>query len=297
MATIALNKDKLNGVGGLIDDMICSLTKLDTKLVILRHSLQSVSSDTYSLQDSVDKISSSSKTEEEKIKEIEKFNNDVDSFIKLTTEKENAARNEINKRKNNFYSEYAFLKPDCEKNLIELMVGRVQTISSWCSKHWRAFATGVILVLSVALLITGVGTVLTAACWGGIIGAGIGGTMGGFVSLAQGKSFLQGFEKGAFEGAVGGFVGGAVAGAFSSMIGPSGSCAITVFKNIFSSSASSSFSEMVVKTVDCVIQNKSLEDGLGEVIDYQAYSDSQLMRTVCMARNSVKKILKVLKSL
>ena len=54
--------------------------------------------------------------------------------------------------------------------------------------------------MSVALLITGVGTVLTAACWGGIIGAGIGGTMGGFVSLAQGKSFLQGFEKGAFEG-------------------------------------------------------------------------------------------------
>ena len=65
MATITLYKDKLNGVGGLIDNIIKSSNSLDTQLGTLKSTLQGVSNSTYNLQDTVNSISSSSKTEKE----------------------------------------------------------------------------------------------------------------------------------------------------------------------------------------------------------------------------------------
>ena len=59
MATITLYKDKLNGVGGLIDNIIKSSNSLDTQLGTLKSTLQGVSNSTYNLQDIVNSISSS----------------------------------------------------------------------------------------------------------------------------------------------------------------------------------------------------------------------------------------------
>ena len=63
--------------------------------------------------------------------------------------------------------------------------------------------TIVIVVVAVALLWTGLGGVLLAgACWGALSGAVIGGVSGGLTSMANGGSFLEGFEDGAFSGAL-----------------------------------------------------------------------------------------------
>jgi len=70
MATITLYKDKLNGVGGLIDNIIKSSNNLDTQLGTLKSTLQGVSNSTYNLQDTVNSISSSSKTEKEKVSDL-----------------------------------------------------------------------------------------------------------------------------------------------------------------------------------------------------------------------------------
>ena len=74
MATITLYKDKLNGVGGLIDNIIKSSNSLDTQLGTLKSTLQGVSNSTYNLQDTVNNISSSSKTEKEKVIDLKKLN-------------------------------------------------------------------------------------------------------------------------------------------------------------------------------------------------------------------------------
>ena len=66
MTTITLYKDKLNGVGGLFDNIIKSSNNLATQLGTLKYTLQGVSSSTYNLQDTLNSISSSSKTEKEK---------------------------------------------------------------------------------------------------------------------------------------------------------------------------------------------------------------------------------------
>ena len=140
MATITLYKDKLNGVGGLIDNIIKSSNSLDTQLGTLKSTLQGVSSSTYNLQDTVNSISSSSKTEKEKVSDLKKLNKQVTEFITTTVKRDNSARDEINKSKKDFYAKYNYLKPDCEKNTIEKIVDKVEKAAERCAKHWKLIA-------------------------------------------------------------------------------------------------------------------------------------------------------------
>lgn len=66
MATIVLYKDKLNGVGGLINNIVTSSNNLNSQLGALKTTLQGVNSSTCNLQETVNNISSSTKTEGEK---------------------------------------------------------------------------------------------------------------------------------------------------------------------------------------------------------------------------------------
>lgn len=204
MPTITLYKDKLNGVGGLIDNIVKSSNNLETQLGTLKSTLQGVNSSTYDLQDTVNSISSSSKTEKEKVSDLKKLNKQVTKFITTTVNRDNSVRDEINKSKKDFYSQYSYLKPECEKNAIEKIVDKVEQAAEWCAKHWKLIATAVIVVVAIALIATGVGAgiggpLLVGACWGAITGAVIGGVAGGLESMSQGGSFLDGFENGAFS--------------------------------------------------------------------------------------------------
>ena len=210
MATITLYKDKLNGVGSLIDTMVSSVNNLDMQLGALKATLQGVNSSTYNLDSAVENIRSSSQTEKEKADDLNKLSKEVDNFITVTVNRDQAAKEEINKAKEDFYTKYSYLKPECEKDFIEKVVDTVESAADWCCKHWKLIVTIVIVVVAVALLWTGVGGVLLAgACWGALSGAVIGGVSGGLTSMANGGSFLEGFEDGAFSGALAGSICGA----------------------------------------------------------------------------------------
>lgn len=71
MATITLYKDKLNGVGRLLDDIIKSSNNLSMQLGTPKNTLQGVDSSTCNLQDTVDSISLSFKSEKDKIRDSE----------------------------------------------------------------------------------------------------------------------------------------------------------------------------------------------------------------------------------
>ena len=213
MATITLYKNKVNGVGSLLDDIIKSSNNLDTQLGTLKNTLQGVDSSTCNLQAAVDSISSSSKSEKEKVEDLKKLNRQLTTFIETTSKKEAAVKEEIERSKNDFYKKYSYLKPECEKSGWEKFCEAVGSVCEWCVKHWKLIATIALVIVSIVLLCTGVGAVLAGACWGAILGAVIGGVSGGLESLANGGSFLEGFENGAFSGAVSGFImGGAFAG-------------------------------------------------------------------------------------
>ncbi len=209
MSTITLYKDKVNGVGSLIDDIIKSSNNLNTQLGTLRNTIQGVSSSTCDLQSTVDSISSSSKSEKEKVEDLKKLNGKLTEFIELTDKRDESARDAINKSKKDFYSKYKHLKPESEKSFLEHIVDDVQALGEWCKEHWKFVATLVMVVAAIAvLLIPGVGPIISAACWGVILGAAKDGILGGIASKVTGGSFFEGFEEGAFSGAIKGGIKG-----------------------------------------------------------------------------------------
>lgn len=123
----------------------------------------------------------------------------------------------INQNKENFYEEYSYLKPDCEKNGWEKACDGLKSIGDWCKEHWKVVVTVVLVVAAVVLICTGVGgpfgAIILGAAQGLITGAAAGGLIGGLSSLAEGGSFLKGFEEGAFAGALTGALFGGIGGA------------------------------------------------------------------------------------
>lgn len=272
MSTISLYKDKLNSAGGLISSMISSLSGLDGQLDSLKTTLQGVDSSTCNMQSTVDCISSSSKTEKEKIGDLQRLNNKLDEFIGVATGRDGSAKSEINRAKDDFYTTYGYLKPDCEKSKWqrrwEKICDTVDSACDWCKEHWKIIVTIVIVAIAVVVLVCvpGLGAILAGACWGAIFGAVIGGVSGGIMSAVKGGSFWEGFENGAFDGAIGGAIGGAITGGLGSLFSP----ALTLSGNILRSSCigalSSGTSNMCVTALDYYIDHGTMKGSLDDIL-------------------------------
>ena len=270
MATITLYKEKVNGVGGLIDNLIKSSSNLDVQLGTLKNTLQGVDSSTCNLQDTVDSISSSSKSEKSKIEDLKKLNNRLSEFIETASRKDSAAEEEIKKSKEDFYTKYSYLKPECEKSVIEHICDGVQSAAEWCKEHWKFIATVVLVAVAVVLLCTGVGSglgaaIIAGACWGAILGAVIGGVSGGINSAIQGGSFFDGFESGAFDGAVGGAIGGAIIGGLTFVAGPALSMVGSIGRGAGIGALSNGVSNMCVTTIDYLAEHGNLNGALDDI--------------------------------
>lgn len=215
MATITLYKDKINGVGSLLDDIIKSSNNLNAQLGTLKNTLQGVDSSTCNLQDTVDSISSSSKSEKDKVEDLKRLNSRLTEFIEMTTRRDSSAKSEIERAKKDFYTKYSYLKPECEKSRMEKIVDAMKKACEWCKEHWKLLATIVIVAIAIVGMVVatvftfGGATILFGACLGAVMGAAIGGISGGLESMANGGTFLEGFENGALKGAITGAITGA----------------------------------------------------------------------------------------
>ena len=223
MATITLYKDKLNSVSSLINTMVSSVNNLDMQLGALKSTLQGVNSSTYNLDSAVENIRSSSQTEQEKADDLNKLSKEVDNFITVTVNRDQAAKEEINKAKEDFYTKYSYLKPECEKDFIEKVVDTVESAADWCCDHWEVIAAiaAVIVVAVVVCVLLGpealVPLVLNIAK-GVLQGALLGGALGGAFSAFMGGDIVKGIKEGALAGGALGALG-AVSSACGCIIG------------------------------------------------------------------------------
>ena len=109
----------------------------------------------------------------------------------MTAHRDSSAESEINKAKEDFYTKYSYLKPECEKSRMEKIADGMKKACEWCKEQGKLIATSVIVAVSiVVLLIPGVGPSIAGACWGAILGACIGGVAGGINSKVHGGTFL-----------------------------------------------------------------------------------------------------------
>lgn len=226
MATIALYVSKVNQMPKLIKDVKKQVTDYNFELSKLRTQALTINKSICNLDDVVNSIQASSKIQEEKIESLEKFQSDSEEFIEDVVKIDDRAADTINKRKNDFYDRYYYLKPECEKSKWEKFKDKFKKIVDWIKEHWQsigkiALTVLIVATIGVASVLTGgvVAVILTGAFIGALSGALISGIVGGVTSLRGGGSFIDGLADGALEGGI----AGAVTGAIFAGIGVAGS--------------------------------------------------------------------------
>ena len=225
-ATLTLYADKINQMAGLVKEVKTAVTDYKTELLTLKTKAISVNGSICDLQDVISSIQASSQTQEEKIESLETFKNNSEEFIADVVRTDNDVADVINQRKEEFYEEYYYLKPECEKDWKEKAKDWVASAVDWCKDNWKSIgkilvAVVIIVALGIATAFTGglLGVILAGAFWGALSGALIGGLTSGLTSAMNGGSFLEGFADGALSGAI----TGAITGAAFAGLGAAGS--------------------------------------------------------------------------
>lgn len=223
MPTIALYKDKVNQMPGLMKDVKKSVMDYKTELSNMRKKSLQINRSICNLDEVISSLQTSTQTQEEKIASLDAITQKSEQFLADTIRIDNDVADVINKRKNEFYDKYNYLKPDCEKNGWEKFCDGCKKVGEWCKEHWKILATVALVVAAIAVIVVTAGaactalgpvaTILAGAAKGLIAGAITGGLMGGVSSAVSGGSFLDGFENGAFTGALTGALFGGLGGA------------------------------------------------------------------------------------
>ena len=216
MATIELYKDKINSMSNYIEQAKNAVSDFCVDLSALKSKILGINSSV--CDNVVSSISSSSQTQEQQIAGLEATQKEVNAFIDLTINRDNSAADAVSKAKDEFYKEYSYLKPECEKSDWEKFCDGLKKVGDWCKEHWKEIVLAIELIAAVAcLFIPGLQGIGVGILLGALKGAITGGLIGGITSLLSGGSFLEGFAQGALDGAImGGALGGVggIAGKF-----------------------------------------------------------------------------------
>lgn len=241
MATITLFANRINNLPEIIRDAKSSVNTFKGDLGSLITSALQVDGDICSLDDTISSLRSSTDTQEEKIDALEDIADDIEDFIDEVVSIDEDAADAINQSKDDFYDEYYYLKPDCEKSGWEKFKDGLKAVGEWCKEHWKFIVTVVIVIAAiVCLFVPGVnaaiagmvfGKIILGAAAGALMGAISGGLMGGIMSALTGGSFFEGFEEGAFSGALTGALMGGLGGA-GEILGESIKCVSTLGKAV-----------------------------------------------------------------
>ena len=177
-----------------------------------------VDSSICNLDEVVNTVVAATKDQEDKVAALEEFERNSEQFIEDTARIDADVAELVDKRKDDFYDKYYYLKPECEKSGWEKFCDACRKVGQWCKENWKSIvkivvAVVVIVALAVASVFTGgaLAVILAGAFWGALIGGVLGGIIGGITSAIGGGSFLEGFADGLLSGTITGAVTGAAA--------------------------------------------------------------------------------------
>ena len=227
MSTITLYASKINQMPSLINEAKKSIKDYKTELNQLKSKVMKIDSSICNVDDLINSVKTSTETQEDKIESLDKLKDKVNDFISDVVRIDGDAAEAINKSKDNFYDEYYYLKPECEKSNWEKFKDGCKKVGEWCKEHWKELVIGAIcIVIGAVLTVLSGGTFLAglAVCFGkAILTATIFGAISvGFSALASkildqpftfndalsafGDGFASGFMFGGL-GALGGTAG------------------------------------------------------------------------------------------
>ena len=144
MATITLFANKINDLPELVRNARSSVDIFKEDLSSLITSALKVDGDVCSLEDTISSLRSSTDTQEDKIDALENIADDIEDFIDEVVSVDEDAADAITQSKDDFYDEYPYLKPDCEKSGWEQFLDDLKDIGEWCKKEkcWETIKQG-----------------------------------------------------------------------------------------------------------------------------------------------------------
>ena len=187
-----------------------------------------MSNDICNLNEVIESIKASTSTQDDKNEVLDSFIQKLDEFTDEVVEIDKDVAEVINESKNDFYEEYEYLRPECEKkekkkSTWDKVCGFFKTAVEWCKEHWKVLATVMLVIAAVVIIVATGGTalgplsaLLLMVAKGILVGTVVGGLVGGTISALTGGSFWEGVEDGAFSGALSGALTGALGGLLSS---------------------------------------------------------------------------------
>lgn len=158
-------------------------------------------------------IQSVSDRQDLEITSLDNLIEETDDFFELVAQTDEKVGNEISSRKDDFYEEYSYLKPDCEKNGWEKFCDWCSDAAEWCAEHWDIITTVLVVIAVIAIAVASVLTfggaaVLAVAAVGAIVGVAsqFVSDVINFVITGDWDSNLITYLGAALGGAVGGMV-------------------------------------------------------------------------------------------
>lgn len=160
MATIALYANKINSMPGIVTDIRGSVNGLKSELMTLKGKVQSINRNICNVDDVISSISTSTQTQEDKIDVLNKLAENVKQFASDVEKVDRTVAGVINQAKKDFYDKYSYLKPNCEKNLLELYwdarKAALASAAEWCKEHWKEIAITFVAIAMAVLAIAAI---------------------------------------------------------------------------------------------------------------------------------------------
>ena len=199
---------KLGEVTQTVNDYKSELFSLKTKALAIKQSI-------CNMEDVISSIQASTSVQEEKVDSLKQVRVNSEQFIEDTYRIDGNVADLVNKRKDDFYGQYKYLKPDCEKNGWEKFKDCLKKAGEWCKEHWKEVTTVLLVIAAIVVIVVSlvcttiaVPVLLLALAKSVLSGVVWGGAIGGIISAITGGSFWEGFKEGAFFGAIGGGIFG-----------------------------------------------------------------------------------------
>ena len=137
MATIKLNANKISQMPGLINDIKQCVIDYKSELSALKAKTLKINKSICNLDDVIILISSSTITQEEKVTSLDNFSKSVENYADEVDKIDSNVADMINESKDDFYDQYDYLKPECEKSGWEKFCDGCESFVDWCTDTWQ----------------------------------------------------------------------------------------------------------------------------------------------------------------
>ena len=160
MATISLYAEPINRMTGLFRQTQTVVFNFQEEFLAMQTKSIRISNDACDMQDVISSIQASTRIQEEKIATLTDFERECEDFIEDMERIDTAVADVITSRKDKFYEEYPYLKPEEEKKkLIEKLKDVLTKTADWCKAHWKELlATTLIVIGVIAAIVVIVGS-------------------------------------------------------------------------------------------------------------------------------------------